>query len=210
MNDLFSKQSVLWDEMIKDIFPICRPSEARWTSIVSMVTILSEATRPNLLNHMFLPDGGGMDLISASWDSGYIYLKTDLHAPYVFEPEYLDYFGFNNPALDCFYIKAKTVAPLTDTSDKYREEMIISNDSFINLEDYQEMNPDIYIDDVVAIEKRGGLRVYRYFNGGFLIVPKMGLYNQCCNSSYSPLPPAVTYSYLHNLYAATISGHKKT
>lgn len=61
--DKFEKHNPLeWGEVCKKIFPFIIPNEARYTDINAMKTILDILGSIESLNHMFFPNGGGMDL----------------------------------------------------------------------------------------------------------------------------------------------------
>lgn len=51
-----------WDYIIKKLFPLALPETARFENIKDIVDILKAISRLSGLNHMFMPDGGGLDL----------------------------------------------------------------------------------------------------------------------------------------------------
>lgn len=203
--DIFQEQSYVWDNAISKIFPVDIPIEACWVEPDSMVRVLKEILKPEMMNHMFLvAEGGGMDLVSVWTDSGYLYLDVNTGRPYAVKPEYMKFFSFKNPLMDCFYIKSQKLSPLSSACTKCREYVVKTETGFITEDTFMKDYPDIDIDDDKAMLKSGFMKVLKYFDGGFLIMPKMGPYNQLYKNSYDPVNTGITYNYLSSIYKSLI------
>jgi len=63
-DDFLETNPLQWKEELARIFPVSAPERAIWTDAASIVTVLNSVGQANL-NHLFFPDGGGMDLEGA-------------------------------------------------------------------------------------------------------------------------------------------------
>lgn len=64
--DIHSRGVQQWIDLHKIIFPLGAPDRASWSDLDSICSVLNEVGMTGRLNHMFYPDGGGMDLFGAS------------------------------------------------------------------------------------------------------------------------------------------------
>jgi serine/threonine-protein kinase len=54
-----------WKSLIDQLFPLSIPTHARWEGQSSIFTVLNHIGSIQNVNHLFFPDGGGLDLTSA-------------------------------------------------------------------------------------------------------------------------------------------------
>ena len=63
-DDFLRTNPLQWEEALARLFPVAAPTRAIWTDPARIVAILNAVGQANL-NHLFFPDGGGMDLEGA-------------------------------------------------------------------------------------------------------------------------------------------------
>src|SRR5258708_7122839 len=64
-DDFLRTNPLQWQEALSRLFPVAAPTRATWADPARIVAILNAVGKTNL-NHLFFPDGGGMDLEGAS------------------------------------------------------------------------------------------------------------------------------------------------
>lgn len=181
MDRCFTAESLEeWKQVQLRIFPAGIPKSASWDDIPTMLSVLSAVAYTNELNHMFFPNGGGLDLeaVRLSNEPGCIELHTGMAS--VVRPLRLTFESFGKYE-DWAYFRLDTSA--LDPSGVY--------DSATDYEEVTEMAPGVYEDRSVGecgffvdgdgVEKplpRETRIVSRYFNGSFVIFAKASTYNE--------------------------------
>jgi serine/threonine protein kinase len=82
LNNNFEKRNLMeWEFVIKEIIPHTLPETIAWTKTEDIVYILNLLGSVNSLNHVFMPSGGGMDLLGCnpSNENGYIELLFGIY-----------------------------------------------------------------------------------------------------------------------------------
>jgi serine/threonine protein kinase len=65
LQDFRKRNSLQWQDVHLRFFPYEVPNQAVWTNIETIVQILDYLGSVDGLNHMFFPDGGGLDMLGA-------------------------------------------------------------------------------------------------------------------------------------------------
>jgi len=191
--DVQNDNLVVWEETIKEIFPIAIPDNCIWEDIDSVILILNKLSFSEESHHILFPNGGGHNLIGAksSSEKDCIELKTP-NSIRVVKPKTLEFNSFPNN-LDWAYFRLETggLKPITPNIDP----------SFIK-EKLTELTPGHYVGK--EIWKKGYLGydennkrillpksarlISRYSKGSFVIFAQGSLYNKS----------HVTYDARHN------------
>jgi len=158
-----------WKLIQKELFPNTLPSRVIWEDINDIVKILNVIGSIDALNHMFIPGGGGMDLLNAKLASeeGCIELNTglvDVVKPIrlIFESFSLDY------QWNYFRLEIDELEPFEANE---REEYSL------NYEFIVEDNSGNY--RVKKRENEVGRELHRYYKpGAFVLFQKTSIYNK--------------------------------
>lgn len=171
--DLHSRVTRGWVELHNIIFPSGTPKRVSWTNIDSICSVLNEVAKVKNLNHMFYPDGGGMDLIGVSRASeeGMIALDCDSGATLV-KPKELSYESFTyGHQWNYFRLELETIEPIRE-SDRHVEYLL-------------EIEPGRYVERHYWEDREyegyplptNARPVGRYTDGVFVIFSKRSIYN---------------------------------
>jgi serine/threonine protein kinase len=171
--DLHSRVTREWVELHNVIFPTGTPKRVSWTNIDSICSVLNEVAKVKSLNHMFYPDGGGMDLVGVSRASedGMIALGTGLSADLV-KPKELLYESFSyGHQWNYFRLELEAIDPIIE-SNKYAEYLVeIEPGRYVNRQCWEERE---YDGKPLPTNSRP---VGRYTGGVFVIFSKRSIYN---------------------------------
>lgn len=171
--DLHSRVTREWVELHNIIFPTGTPKRVSWTNIDSICSVLNEVAKVENLNHMFYPDGGGMDLIGVSRASeeGMIALGSDSSATLV-KPKVLLYESFTyGHQWNYFRLELETIDPIVETSS-YAEYLVeIEPGRYVERQCWEDRE---YEGKPLPINARP---VGRYTGGVFVIFSKRSIYN---------------------------------
>lgn len=137
----FKKTNILeWEFVIRELFPVTLVDSVSWTDLTQIVTVLKLISSINGLNHMFLPTGGGMDLLDCniSEDPGYIELNFGYISKVKAKKLTLNTFEISFD-WNYFLLETEEVAPsgvykYDNITDIYREQLL-------------ELSPGKYIED---------------------------------------------------------------
>ena len=156
LDDGKSELRQTWAEVVSGVFNGAVPAKAEWTNPTDIVLVLNAISTP--VNHMFYPEGGGMDIRGARLNS-----KGELE--WAVEEGRLDSYGHEaNFVLECGPLK-----PQGDYAGHsgYAEELTeLSNGSFESRSTWDEGAPE------------GARLVTRYVRSGrFVIFGKGSIYN---------------------------------
>lgn len=165
-----------WIDLHNNIFPAGAPRRASWGDIDSICSILNEIGKVGVLNHMFYPNGGGMDLLGASKarEKGMLALYTGGSTDIV-KPRELFYesFGFDHH-WNYFRLEIEEVTPILGGIE----------DSIV-VEYLLEIRPGEYVEychwDNNEYEERelppSARPITRFSGGAFVIFGKRSIYN---------------------------------
>ncbi len=174
----FTKRNPLqWRDVQIKLFPTALPQRAVWENVDSIVEILNYLGSVDNLNHVLLPDGGGIDMLGAQQglEPKTIELIADERTVYIVKPKRLIFESFNFD-WEWNYFRLET----------YELDTTGIDDIFENHEHLFEIAPLQYISEGDWDEDRDGerrypadyRRIFRYSRGDFLILQKTSPYNQ--------------------------------
>ena len=180
INHNWDRENLLqWIEIQRRIFPIYEPDRAEWTGLERIVGILNLLGSYQSLNHMFFPNGGGLDLTGATLarEEGFVELHCrDLI--YTLRPRRLlferisDDFQWNH-----FRLEAEEVKLISEDfqTDDYMEEFgelteENGNCKLIQLHEFDNLSKE-------EVEKYNARHISRFLKGSMVIFHKNSLYN---------------------------------
>jgi serine/threonine-protein kinase len=178
VNKDFDKRNALeWQEVQEKLLPLILPKRVIWEDIDDIVKILDLLSSIDALNHMFYPDGGGMDLegVRMGKEPGTIELITDRDEKAIdlIKPRRLifDSFGFDKE-WNYFRLENDTLEP----SGVY-ETIILDREELLETEPlvYGDRTYYDYPDEPLSEDAR---LVTRYLKGDFVIFQKTSKYNR--------------------------------
>lgn len=128
----------IWEKIHSDIFGDAIPSHCEWTDPNAIINVLNKIGKFSNSNHMFFPNGGGMDLESATTSSerGCIEIFAGLN--YVLKPKMLVYENIERGLeWSYFRIETDTLAPTgiyeNLPKDLYLEELLeLTSGRYVN------------------------------------------------------------------------------
>lgn len=178
-----SRNKLEWDGVRGRIFEVATPTRSVWERLDDIVNVLNEAGRDNL-NHMFFPDGGGLDFISSAKsddEPGWIELNAQGYICLVRPKQLLfehtsrdsqwDYFRLETEGADRAAVYANS---RPGSKDRYAEPLVdLGRKRYIDINWWDE-------GEFEGIDLRKGARVvHRYFReGSFVIFRKTSVYNR--------------------------------
>ena len=166
-----------WQEIQEKLFPLVLPQRAIWEDIEAITEILNLLSSSNGLNHMHLPDGGGMDLLEACLgdEIDTIELIVYERVAYIVKPKRLIFesFGFDTE-WNYFRLETGELEP-TGLTFVYRD-----------CETLRELAPLNYVSEDEWDNDRDNEKSYpadarlikRYMRGDCLIIQQTSLYNR--------------------------------
>lgn len=175
-----ARNPLAWAHLQTKLFPISTPLRAVWTDPAELVKILDLLGKRSNMNHLFFPNGGGLDLKAASFserEAGCIELDFG-GAAYLLKPHRLMFESFGYEAQwNYFRLEAAELAP----SGTYEE-----FDAKYGHEELTDLGEEGYVDRGHWDEQEyrgdplppGSRVVVRYFRGAFVIFEKTSLYNK--------------------------------
>jgi serine/threonine-protein kinase len=172
-----------WGALQSYLFPVNVPQRAMWTRLEDMITVLNLLGRNAELNHMFAPDGGGLDLEEAKYSSekDCIELRFKPGMVEVVKPRLLifeSFPGFSEWAY--FRLETHTLFP----SGVY-EALLGDYEEVLELEPGKYLDRAIYDQGFLGYDEEGdeiplpkGARVVtREFKGSYVVFAKASHYN---------------------------------
>lgn len=168
-----------WIEILNKLFPVSIPQRVVWIEIEKIIQVLQILGSTKDLNHLFLPESGGLDLIDARKSVEDNCIELDLQSIYIIKPQRLIFESFGED-LSWSYFRLET--------GDLQPSGVYESDSFKIQELVSELNPGQY-DKFEIAERRSYYRdigynipentrhVTRYFNGNFVIFNKRSHYN---------------------------------
>lgn len=180
ISDLFHEHNPLqWVETQRRIFPLTVPTRAIWENLDDIVVMLNVLGETSNLNHLFFPDGGGLDLMRASQskrEPGCIELLMN-DIPFLVKPAKLMFESFNDdPQWNYFRLETEDLDPsgvYPDLpNDCLNEELVEVGGEFYA--DRSCWDEDSYNEEPLP---EGSRLIIRYFRGAFVIFQKTSMYN---------------------------------
>ncbi len=170
----FSIQNILqWNYFDDHVHKINKPARMVWNNIDDIISILSFLCETENLNHLFLPRGGGLDLIGVKKSNEPGCLDLDLNGScYIIKPKRLIYENFHYvPEWNYLRIETKPIKAIIYESI---------------IEELTEIKPNEYVDRSVWDSgyyydgplPKGARLVSRIQKGALVIFAKQSLYNK--------------------------------
>lgn len=176
INDDWERKNLIqWQEIRELLFPSYIPSHAEWLDIDDMVSVLNLVGQYDSLNHLFFPDGGGLDLTGASrsYERGCIELHFG-ELVYIVKPKRLLYEYIEKTCeWNYFYLELNQLDAVTADlpSEYYAEELCeMASGEYYPLDVLKNMSRD----DYDRIKPR---RIVRYLRGSLVAFHKDSIYN---------------------------------
>ena len=98
-----------WELILQNIFPNGIPEFCKWTNQQEIIKVLSKLGSYDNSNHLFYPDGGGMDLegASKSYEKNCIEIRTGFNE--IISPKSLTFHSFPNLNWSYFRIELNQI-----------------------------------------------------------------------------------------------------
>lgn len=193
-NDWDRENLLQWVEVHKKIFPLHEPDHAEWVDLGRIVGILNILGSYESLNHLFFPNGGGLDLTGArlSDEEGFVELEFGGLKYSVF-PEKLVFERMSDDfQWNYFRLELKEIEPRFKDYmvDEYLEEygsVTHADESVdvISLRKFDELDSE-------QVKKLNAHRMSRYLKGSMVIFHKDSFYNQLVSQyrgEHDKMPP---------------------
>ncbi len=184
--DFHERNQEQWFEIQSKLFPTAFPSRVIWENIEDIINVLKIVCSYGNLNHMFFPDGGGLDLEDARLAKEQGCIELDFQLIDIVKPKRLlfESFGYD-PEWNYFRLELDELEPSgvheveigeEPYEKKYNEEFVTElypgqydkPDMVEYRSEYEEMGYDI---------PKTARTVSRIFRGNFVIFNKRSIYN---------------------------------
>ena len=179
-----------WNYLNELLFSKNVPTSARWTNLDSIIDVLNTIGMSPAFNHMFDPDGGGLDFdyAKSANEKNCICLVTEKIYHFIMKPEVLIYERFPDYRWNYFLLKLAPLSPILGEFESDFSEMLVE-DSPSHYVSAKAAQYGVYDYDSGEPLPKGFHVVHRYVGGSFLIALKSGYYNDI----------AGTYDSRHNM-----------
>ena len=173
--DDMKQQKNEWQFIMNDIFSDIHPEYSILTDVNDIVTVLGIISKSRAYNHMLF-SSGGLDLgyVEKTQEQGCICVIADGFCD-IIKPHCLYIARFDDSRWNYFLLEA---APLSPIFSSMHESEILIEDYPGHYVDATDSVYGVYDYDTGKKLPKGYRLVERYLKGKFLIVSKMGLYNQ--------------------------------
>ena len=181
-SDFDKQQKSQWAFLYKNILHDSGDS-VTWRNLDEIIETLNKISVLNAFNHMFFPDGGGQDFVSAkrSQEVDGIEIWDDMDSCRIVCPKALHFESFpENEEWNYFFLELKKVEKVFDTPSICEELVEDTPGHYVEPTYYQY---GVYDYETGKKYPDGYRLVCRYTEGNFLFVLKNGPYNQI-NSTY--------------------------
>lgn len=174
INGNWERQNLIqWQEVQEQLFPSYVPSHSEWTDVDDIISILNLVGQYDSLNHLFFPDGGGLDLTGASKsnEQGCIELYLD-GVVHIVKPKCLSYEYIEKSCeWNYFHLELDELQAVTPDfpSEYYCEELCEIASEYLPLEVMDAMTPKD-----AKIKPR---HIVRYLKGRLIAFHKNSIYN---------------------------------
>ncbi|MFZ1787787.1 MAG: protein kinase [Saprospiraceae bacterium] len=187
LNDKFHKRNMAqWFEIQTKLFPTSFPTTVKWSKCTEIIKVLNTICLYENLNHMFLPQGGGMDLCSAKLSLEPDCIELNFSFKEIVKPKELVFESFgkehywNYFRLELQELKDSGVYSASENDQPYN--------TFMNFEKVSELLPGKYFhSDILEKPSKFSNKYYisdkarlivRRFRGVFVIFNKASIYNR--------------------------------
>lgn len=177
INGNWERQNLIqWQEVQEQLFPSYVPSHAEWTDVDDIVSVLNLVGQYDSLNHLFFPDGGGLDLTGASksYEHGCMELYFE-ELVYIVKPKCLSYEYIENTCeWNYFYLELDELNAVTPDFpiEFYAEELCeMPPLEYHPLEAMENMSQQ----DYVRLRPR---HIVRFLKGSLVVFHKNSIYNR--------------------------------
>lgn len=142
-----------------------------------IVYVLNTIANHKILNHVMLPNGGGLDLMSVEKanEEGCLYLHLQMQTLLV-RPKELVIATFKESDWDFILLETTEQEPVTKNHNEYEE--FVVEDFPAHYVSGKDAQYGVYDYDTGIKLPKGTKFLFRQLQGKFLIVPKQGYYNQ--------------------------------
>jgi len=163
-----------WGYLLDDIIGH-RPTEIKWTTFDSIVSVLDRIAQTHSLNHVFLPSGGGLDLEGVK---GYKNNLIELNFGYkrIVNPKGLYLRTYESAEFNHFYLETNPIEIFSDDG------LCVSENRYDD--QYLKVTEDIYAElwnvnypKCKGVDTKGLEEVIVSHRGGYVFFPKMSFYN---------------------------------
>ena len=180
INHNWDRENLLqWIEIQRRIFPIYEPDRAEWVGLERMVGVLNMLGTYQSLNHLFFPNGGGLDLTGAvmAREDGFL----ELHCGgliYTLRPKRLLYERVSDDfQWNYFRLEVEETDAISEDfrTDSYMEEFgeLTEGDGNIRLIPISELD-EMSREESVKYKAR---HIARFLKGSMVVFHKNSLYN---------------------------------
>lgn len=176
-NDYQERNKAEWNEIQQVLFPFSTPERVTWSNIKDIIDVLNLLAKSNSLNHMFLPNGGGLDLQKACFSSEENCIELNANdLIYILKPKRLLFESFQSDTQwNYFRLETSELSPLSEKKyADYGEEPLteITPGSYTDYECYE------YDDFNGKPLPDSARQLVRILRGDFVIFAKTSIYNK--------------------------------
>jgi len=178
--DVEKSQASEWNFLDKYLFGDNSPESTTWKRTDRIVNVLNIIGTLPAYNHMFFPDGGGLDFGKADFsnEDGCIYVYDSNGFCSVLKPKSLNYEGFGKEHVwNYFLLELHEQSPINDYQSSLNYETLVE-DMPAHYVPATYADYGVYDYDSGVPLPEGYKVVQRYLRGKFLIVLKSGPYNR--------------------------------
>jgi hypothetical protein len=178
-----------WITAQQQLFPGSIPASSSWTRLEDIARIMNTISIPSV-NHMYTPEGGGMDMDGASTalEDGCIEVEIGRRAIWLMKPKELQFESFP-PYFSMSYFRLETeeIRPTGVYDD-----LIYDHEELVEVEPLNYLERSVWDEggtydsdgDLIRLPDESRL-VIRWFKGTFLIANKGSLFNHL-HGKYDP------------------------
>lgn len=183
LNQDFSKRNQeQWYEIQKKLFPSAFPKRVIWSDINDIIIILKVICTYKNLNHVFLPTGGGLDLLDSKLSVEQSCIELQFFSKHIVKPKRLLFESINyDPQWNYFRLELELLSRAVITKDCFgdsiREDVTqlspgqYKDSNYYENSYYREQEDDEYVRPT-EMEY-----VTRWLSGSFVIFSKSSTYN---------------------------------
>lgn len=181
-NEFLIQNKKDWKKIHNSIFGDNVPSQCTWTNRTAIIDVLNKIGKVENSNHMFFPNGGGLDLLGASISHEIDCIELHTGVNRILHPKSLT-FNYVDSEYEWNYFRLETNK--LNSTEVYED---LPNDSFS--EDLTELYPLNYVSRVYWDEAKydeedlppSARLVVRVLKGSFVIFKKTSIYNRNLNT----------------------------
>lgn len=167
-----------------------------------MIHVLNMIANRKILNHVMLPDGGGLDMtyVEEANEEGCIYMHMKMQTILV-RPKVLVIATFKKSDWNFIMLETETQEPVTEKHGEYDEVVVEDKPSHYVSGLYARYG--VYDYDSGEKLPEGYRILYRQLKGSFMIVPKQGYYNNITSTydgRHSDMTGLELYQYVDELF----------